>query len=81
MGIWAESAKTLKYNNSLLKGNRMFSMMGDHPYYNRTPSALNPKNMNLGLNLYNKRRKSRTIVFTAFIFSSIIAAFLVYLLG
>lgn len=46
MGIWAESAKTLKYNNSMLRGKNLFKTLSENSRYTSFQSDVDPEKMN-----------------------------------
>ena len=43
MGIWAESAKTLIFNNSMLRGKTLFKTLSENSRYNILQSEIDPE--------------------------------------
>jgi cytoskeletal protein RodZ len=68
MGIWAESAKTLKYNNSMLRGKTLFKTLNENSRYNSLRSKIDPKKMDFGLDLVQKRKNRRALIFFILIY-------------
>ena len=79
MGIWAESAKTLMFNNSMLRGKTLFKVISEHTRYKTQPTILNPEKMSFGLDLVQRRKKRRTLVFFLIIYPIVIMIFLLWL--
>ncbi len=75
MGIWAESAKTLKYNNSMLRGKNLFKTLSENSRYTSLQSDVDPEKMNFGLNLVQKRKNRRTLVFFLLLYPIVLAFF------
>jgi len=80
MGIWAESAKTLKYNNSMLRGKTLFKTLNENSRYTSIQSKIDPGKMKFGLNLVQKRKNRRTLIFFLLIYPFIILGFVAWIL-
>lgn len=80
MGIWAESAKTLKYNNSMLRGKTLFKTLSENSRYTSIQSTVDPGKMKFGLNLVQKRKNRRTLIFFLLIYPFIISGFVAWIL-
>lgn len=63
MGIWAESAKTLMFNNSMLRGKTLFKTLNENSGYTLTKSEIVPEKMNFGLDFVQKRKNRRNLIF------------------
>ena len=75
MGIWAESAKTLKYNNSMLRGKNLFKTLSENSRYTSFQSDVDPEKMNFRLNLVQKSKNRRTLVFFLLLYPIVLAFF------
>ncbi|MBO6710747.1 MAG: hypothetical protein JJ892_04070 [Balneola sp.] len=80
MGIWAESAKTLMFNNSMLRGRTLFKTLSENTRYNILQSEINPEKMNFGLDLVQKRKNTRNLIFFLLIYPITISAFVIWIL-
>lgn len=80
MGIWAESAKTLKFNNSMLRGRTLFKTLSENTRYNILQSEIDPEKMNFGLDLVQKRKDRRNLIFFLLIYPITISAFVIWIL-
>lgn len=80
MGIWAESAKTLKFNNSMLRGRTLFKTLSENYRYNILQSEIDPEKMNFGLDLVQKRKNRRNLIFFLLIYPITISAFVIWIL-
>ncbi len=81
MGIWAESAKTLKFNNSMLRGKTLFKTLSENSRYNILQSEIVPEKMNFGLDLVQKRKNRRTLIFFLLIYPITVTAFVIWILS
>lgn len=81
MGIWAESAKTLKFNNSMLRGKTLFKTLSENSTYSILQSEIDPEKMNFGLDLVQKRKKRRYLIFFLLIYPIIVSAFVIWILS
>lgn len=81
MGIWAESAKTLKFNNSMLRGKTLFKTLSENSRYNILQSEIDPEKMNFGLDLVQNRKNRRTLIFFLLIYPITISAFVIWILS
>ncbi|GAB5409231.1 MAG: hypothetical protein BalsKO_15960 [Balneolaceae bacterium] len=79
MGIWAESAKTLMFNNSMLRGKTLFKVINENARYKTQSTKINPENMNFGLDLVQRRLKRRRLVFFLIIYPIVVMLFLLCL--
>jgi cytoskeletal protein RodZ len=79
MGIWAESAKTLKFNNSMLRGRTLFKTLSENTRYNILQSEIDPEKMNFGLDLVQKRKDRRNLIFFLLIYPITISAFVIWI--
>lgn len=80
MGIWAETAKTIKHNNSMLRGKTLFKVIGDHITIEKYPTKIDPKRMEFGIELVSKRKKDRSLVFFLIIYPWVLFYFFVQVL-
>ncbi|HAH52736.1 MAG TPA: hypothetical protein DCL80_16330 [Balneola sp.] len=80
MGIWAESAKTLIFNNSMLRGKTLFKTLSENSRYNILQSEIDPEKMNFGLELVQKRKNRRNLIFFLLIYPITISAFVIWIL-
>ncbi|HCI72213.1 MAG TPA: hypothetical protein DF712_24010 [Balneola sp.] len=80
MGIWAESAKTLMFNNSMLRGKTLFKTLSENSRYNILQSEIDPEKMNFGLELVQKRKNRRNLIFFLLIYPITISAFVIWIL-
>lgn len=81
MGIWAESAKTLMFNNSMLRGRTLFKTLSENTRYNILQSKIDPKKMNFGLDFVQKRKNTRNLIFFLLIYPIAITAFVIWILS
>ena len=79
MGIWAESVKTLKFNNSMLRGRTLFKTLSENTRYNILQSEIDPEKMNFGLDLVQKRKDRRNLIFFLLIYPITISAFVIWI--
>ncbi|MEP2446158.1 MAG: hypothetical protein ABJI69_02930 [Balneola sp.] len=80
MGIWAESAKTFKFNNSMLRGRTLFKTLSENTRYNILQSEIDPEKMNFGLDFVQKRKDRRNLIFFLLIYPITISAFVIWIL-
>ena len=80
MGIWAESAKTLMFNNSMLRGKTLFKTLSENSRYNILQSEIDPEKMNFGLELVQKRKNRRNLIFFLLIYPITISAIVIWIL-
>ena len=81
MGIWAESAKTLMFNNSMLRGKTLFKTLNENSGYTLTKSEIVPEKMNFGLDFVQKRKNRRNLIFFLIIYPITLSAFVVWILS
>ena len=78
MGIWAESAKTLKFNNSMLRGKTLFKTISKNSRCKIQSTYIKPEKMNFGMDLVDRRKNRRTLVFFLIIYPLAIISFLIW---
>lgn len=80
MGIWAESAKTLMFNNSMLRGKTLFKTLNENSRYNSFRSKIDPIKMNFGLNLVQKRENSRALILFILVYPLLLLFLILWIL-
>lgn len=80
MGIWAESAKTLMFNNSMLRGKTLFKVIGENATSKKYKTKIDPLRINFGRSLFKKRKNSRSFVFFLITYPFILLFFYIWIL-
>jgi len=80
MGLAADSAKTMHFNNSMLRGKNLFKTLRKEYSYKPSPSKIEPKRMNFALNLVQKRNNKRAWIFFFLAYPVIITFFVAWIM-
>ncbi len=81
MGIASDSAKTLRFNNSLLRGKNLFKVIGENSSYKFIPAKIDPDRMSYGLDLVQKRKDKRALIIFLLVYPVLIALFALWILA